>query len=477
MKQICRRFAMVAGLVLALPASAGAAEITVNTELDQNNTGAQCALREAITAAQTNAAYGGCPAGNGSDAILLPAGTFAITIPSSDENLNADGDMDVEGADFLAIRPVAGSTRAIISGGDIDRVFDHQGAGTLRIAGLTIRDGNALGVNDGGGIRNAVGSLELDGVTITDSAAGINGGGLANYSTASLENTTIAGNRTTTSGGGIYAPGSSATTLRNVTLATNTADSNADDNGDGGGFYAVDTFNTFNTIVADNTDSSPTAASQSPDCYSGPDFFPRYTLIESSGATCLVGFNPGTNIAGQDPKLDVLADNGGRTPTKALAPDSPAVNVGGQTAPDGCTSVDQRGVDRPQGPRCDLGAFELEPRLPAGPRCQGKEATIAGTNARDTLRGTTGRDVIVALGGPDTVRGLAGNDLACGGKGNDRLFGGGGKDRLLGGAGKDRLIGGAGRDTLLGQAAADFIRGGPGRDAVRGGAGKDNQRQ
>ena len=52
-----------------------------------------------------------------------------------------------------------------------------------------------------------------------------------------------------------------------------------------------------------------------------------------------------------------LHDNGGPTATLALLPTSPAVNH----VPVGSCAVaaDQRGIPRPQGPACDVGAFEL----------------------------------------------------------------------------------------------------------------------
>lgn len=60
--------------------------------------------------------------------------------------------------------------------------------------------------------------------------------------------------------------------------------------------------------------------------------------------------------------------------------------------------------------------------LPIGPpvtaaierRCDGRVATIVGTNGPDSLTGAAGPDVIVALGGDDTVRGLGGADAICG---------------------------------------------------------------
>ena len=56
--------------------------ITVTTTADEYNTsgaGTGCAVREAIQAANTNSAFGGCPAGSSADVILLPAGTYTLT--------------------------------------------------------------------------------------------------------------------------------------------------------------------------------------------------------------------------------------------------------------------------------------------------------------------------------------------------------------------------------------------------------------
>jgi hypothetical protein len=47
------------------------------------------------------------------------------------------------------------------------------------------------------------------------------------------------------------------------------------------------------------------------------------------------------------------------TPTHALPATSPAVNKGVN-----CPSTDQRGIARPQGDQCDVGAYELEGSAP-----------------------------------------------------------------------------------------------------------------
>jgi hypothetical protein len=61
--------------------------------------------------------------------------------------------------------------------------------------------------------------------------------------------------------------------------------------------------------------------------------------------------------------LKPLAANGGLTETVALAKHSMALNKGSGEPPGSgggaCARRDQRGVKRPQGPRCDIGAFEL----------------------------------------------------------------------------------------------------------------------
>jgi hypothetical protein len=73
----------------------------------------------------------------------------------------------------------------------------------------------------------------------------------------------------------------------------------------------------------------------------------------SSDSTC--GFTAGGDLQNTNPLLGPLATNGGPTPTYALLPGSPAFDTGPNT---GCPATDQRGITRPQGIRCDIGAFE-----------------------------------------------------------------------------------------------------------------------
>lgn len=76
---------------------------------------------------------------------------------------------------------------------------------------------------------------------------------------------------------------------------------------------------------------------------------------------CPAGAICGPDVRDLDPKLGPLADNGGVGPTRVPAMDSPAIDAG---ADDVCAGTDQRGVSRPQGARCDIGAAEaIDDRL------------------------------------------------------------------------------------------------------------------
>jgi hypothetical protein len=85
--------------------------------------------------------------------------------------------------------------------------------------------------------------------------------------------------------------------------------------------------------------------------------------------------------------------------------------------------------------------------------CDGKAATIVGTDGSDVLRGTSGPDVIAGLDGPNVVAGMGGDDAICGGDGPDVLRGGTGDDTLIGGSGSDVASGGQGTDACSAEVA------------------------
>jgi CSLREA domain-containing protein len=368
---------LVAAGLAANPAPA--ALIDVTTTADQTGAAPGCSLRQAITAADLDKVEGGCPKGVGPDTIQLPAGVYKLTLPGAGETLNQKGDLNVQGLGAIAIEP-AGSGPVVIDGGDLDRVIRNGGGASLSLFKLTVRNGLLTGMEDGAGVLNEKGTLTLDRVTLRGNRAQAgDGGAVANYAALVVRNSTISGNNATRDGGGLYTIGETTNSLRSVTISGNAADAFGTNTGNGGGIAAVGaaSVNATNTILAGNFDNSPPAGSRAPDCATGPNFFPRYTLIgDPSPVFCLVGFNPGTNLTG-DPKLGPLGDNGGPTPTRVPNADSPAIDAAGKVAPDVCPGLDQRGVSRPKGAGCDIGAVERDP--------QGLDAPGGGSGASARL--------------------------------------------------------------------------------------------
>jgi CSLREA domain-containing protein len=455
--------------VLALAAPANAATITVNTFADELNTDGDCSLREALASANDDGGpdNDACTDGSGPDTITLPAGTYALAIaPDGTPDDNQDGDLDVNSE--ITLDPTGVVT---LDGATIDRVLDVD-AGALTASDLTITRGTTAAVGGGILVHSGGAMLNLTGVTLADNQA-VDGGAIHSDGTVTLRNVTISGNRATDFGGGLSTD--APATLNNVTIANNTADNDANGTGNGGGIF-VDSgpVNISNSIVGDNRDQSTGGNPKHDDC-SGTLTSAGYNLVEDV-AGCTIGGVTTGNITGKNPQLFALADNGGPTQTHALRKGSDAVDAGNPAAPGSsptaCETTDQRGTTRPQGPRCDMGAFERGG--PSEVQCLGKNVTISGTSGNDIINGTTKRDVIRALGGDDVVNALGGNDRVCAGGGNDRVNGRTGNDQVTGGSGNDRAIGAGGGDTLSGQGGRDRLKGKGGSDTLRGGPKPDN---
>ncbi len=409
------------------------AVIEPNTFADENGEGRSCSLREAIQAADRDAAFGGCPAGGGDDTISLAAGTYALSIPpgtTGDDKL--DGDLDV--ASRLTITH-PGVMPAVIDAGGVHRVIQVRAAGNLTASGFTIRNGRID--QSGGGIRNE-GNLNLLNATVVgNETTGSYGGGIANAgaATMSLTNVTVSGNRSEGDSGGIDQGRGAQANLNHVTITDNTTDISGDTGGGGGIFNNFGTVHLRNTIIARNHDNTAARIVKTPDC-GGAAFRSRgNNLIGHLAAGCKVRGRRRGDKTNVNPRLVPLANNGGPTSTHALRARSPAINAGGG----GAAPADQRGVPR-RTP--DIGAYEFA-------RCGGRVVNRVGTSGTDTLVGTNRADGLLGLGGMDILQGRAGKDGLCGGKGKDTLHGGKGRDTLLGGKGKDKLKGGPGKDVRI----------------------------
>ena len=185
----------------------------------------------------------------------------------------------------------------------------------------------------GGGMHNTLSSPTLINVTFTaNSSYRGHGGGMDNMSSGlTLINVTFTANSSYYGGGEIYSFRSTGI-LTNVTVNANLLGTSA-------GIYNVDsTFTIRNSILWGNI--APMGSG---------------TTLTISDSVVQGGYPGGFHIITADPRLGQLGDYGGGTPTIPLLPGSPAIDAVEATR---CPATDQRGIPRPQGAACDLGAFE-----------------------------------------------------------------------------------------------------------------------
>ena len=215
-------------------------------------------------------------------------------------------------------------------------------------------------------------------VTVTGNDTGGNGGGIFNQGMLDATNVTISGNESADDGGGLY-NASGDSDLNNVTITQNTANSDGKQGGTGGGLaQSAGSVAISNTIVGGNVTT---------DC-SGSISSAGFNLVQTPDACFTAGVD---DIPPTDPLLDpVLSDNGGTTFTHALLSGSPAIDAGNPadlgTGPPACESTDQRGVTRPRGETCDIGAYEADPLVtPALIRVIGISSGPSGTTTVEGL--------------------------------------------------------------------------------------------
>lgn len=263
----------------------------------------------------------------------------------------------------------------------------HDGMVTLTLINSTVSrntSGRCLRLSSaspkdqafGGGIYNTFLALKFTVInsTIADNTA-LNGPGggifassiMNGKSILTMTNSTIGDNTTSSSGGGIAFSGSQAT-ITFCTIYANAATQN------GGGIFVEDTTapgisrngEMSRSLVAGNQ------ASRGPDI-AGAFTTVGYNLIQNFSSVVFVdplNKNHSSDIDGNKfPSLgidSVLRDNGGQgqrhTFTFSLLAGSPAIDaIPLDACLAGSITTDQRGVKRPQGPGCDIGAYEYVP--------------------------------------------------------------------------------------------------------------------
>ncbi len=304
----------------------------------------------------------------------------------------------------------------------------------------------------GNSATGAVGGLELRGVplsrsTIADNTSVANTGGLSLYA-ASMRTSTVSANTGTV--GGIEAEaqitGDATDVHREVQIVSSTVSDNEaraylGSGGSGGGIAATgeliglvettvagnraevggggiaasdpddpgissddvdDAIDLDSTIVADDDAGGAPNDLAAAAGAAGVSFAGAASLIENPGSAPLSGTG---NVVGSDPQLAPLADNGGPTLTRLIAPTSPAVDAG---AANGLTS-DQRGLPRSVGAGPDIGSVELQE---VRPRDESVDASVS-AKRRQAQRGKRVR-VVLRVSAAEAVAVSAGGDVSVG---------------------------------------------------------------
>jgi hypothetical protein len=391
-KRIPRRFACLAALGAVISAglalSAGpAAAVTVSTEAELQTAFANAAETEIVLANSIDLTCGG----------------------GGDLDRNSATNLTIEGNGFTIRQTCAG-----------ERVMEQAGNGTITLNNVTITGGTAG--SSGGGIAvdetvtinnsrvtgntattgNAGGvganDVFVNNSTISDNTAP-SGGGIG-AATATVTNSTFTGNHATDSDGGAIGAGTATATASTFAgnsagdnggaigvdsgsiFFTNSTATNNTAGGDGGGGLAGGTVTLRYATVVQNTNGIAANVLAFSD---GLNSFGSVVALPQGGPNCSLGgsnsngFNFSDDAtceftgaadteSGGDPGLGALASNGGPTETRLPSPGSPLIDAIPIASCnfDGITT-DQRGISRPQGTGCDIGAVEVQPATPSGP--------------------------------------------------------------------------------------------------------------
>jgi hypothetical protein len=270
--------------------------------------------------------------------------------------LGGDGGAIASSGPSLTIDASTLSTNGTSRGGASSGGSQRGGNG-----GAILSTAGALSVTDSTFIANRTG---MGGGIFSGAVGGSGGGAMIEGGSATFVNDTFNGNATGAGGNGDLAPptehggdggagaaiaatGGSKLSIANLTIADNltgVGGTGAVPGQRGSGALSLAggaSASVRGTIFADNEGGN--CAGAPTDAGHDIDF----------GGGCPAGFSGG------DPMLAPLQDNGGPTSTMALGAGSAALDqlpTGGE-----CPVSDQRGVARPQGPACDIGAYELAP--------------------------------------------------------------------------------------------------------------------
>src|SRR5712692_2589111 len=347
------------------------------------------------------------------DTVVLQAGATYNLTHCSDADIDIRANVTINGN---------GATIKSTCPNNEGGVLDTDSALTLNSVVLT---GGSTTSDNGGAISDFGGALVINNSAIIGNSSTCDGGGVYHGASGgtTITNSTIANNTASGVGGGVYVDTGEGLVITNSTISNNTAS-------EGGGIEAGTSVHLIYTTLVDNTntavpgscDDSVQANSEDngrhathhasirPQVLAGVNLnvenidgvaplssFGTVIALPHGGSNCAgggsvplvntssAGFNYSDDAScafgsstdkqqGADPQLAALAANGGLGPTRLPQSTSPLVNVipisscgGGNTLAGFTVTTDERGVSRPQGSGCEIGAVEIVPPLVVQP--------------------------------------------------------------------------------------------------------------
>lgn len=292
------------------------------------NTGITLTLKN-VTVTGRGASGGGID--NNGGILDLTNVAFEDNDDSAIHNLNG-GTVTIAASTFT-------NNQTYVGGGAIN----NEANGEITISNTNFVNNQSFGNSNGAAIRN-MGSLQITGSTFeSNRAQGRFGWGSAIWNTGdgvlTVINSTFANNLADHSGAALRNDGSGQTTISFSTFVDNTS-------GVWGGAIYVEggtvtvVSSLFSRNRADDTEN---------DCQ---------TQANTSGLIADNNLSQFGCDGGLATSVATLGENGGSTQTVSLASDSNAIDAAVACPAE---AIDQRGTTRPQGERCDIGAYEFVP--------------------------------------------------------------------------------------------------------------------
>ncbi len=223
----------------------------------------------------------------GHDTIIVPRGTYALSIAGNGGDY--EGDFDItESVDIISY------SGAEIDGAGIDRIFDVWSQARVFMSGLFLKNGDPGPYQDGGAIRN-YGTLYLEGGWITDSTANRGGAIYNSWGYLELNETTIARNTAEVAGGGLANAITMSTGMGMFIRDTYILDNEVlSMTGEGGGIWNQGYLQVGNTLIDGNDGSASGGGIRNGSNWSNPcDMEIRNSTISNNTARVGAGLSSG----------------------------------------------------------------------------------------------------------------------------------------------------------------------------------------